>query len=54
MLLRDLLVALPGLVGTVGTPSRAQDIEVKSSQIVSPTASSIPETIASSVRIPTA
>ncbi|WP_103174343.1 right-handed parallel beta-helix repeat-containing protein [Paracoccus sp. SY] len=54
MLLRDLLVALPGLVGTVGTPSRAQDIEVKSSQIVSPTASSIPETIASSVGIPTA
>lgn len=52
MLLRNLLVALPGLVGPVGTPTRAQDVEVKSSQIVSPTASAIPETVVSSVRIP--
>lgn len=37
MLLRDLLVALPGLIGPVGSPSRVQEIEEqKSSQIVSP------------------
>lgn len=39
MLLRDLLVALPGLIGPTGTSSRVEEIEVqKSSQIVSPTA----------------
>lgn len=37
MLLRDLLVALPGLIGPTGSPSRVQDIEVQEApQIVSP------------------
>lgn len=36
MLLRDLLVALPGLIGPTGSASRIEDIEVKtSSQLVS-------------------
>ena len=40
MLLRDLLVALPGLIGPTGSSSRVEDIEVqKSSQIVTPLAS---------------
>ncbi|WP_207101618.1 right-handed parallel beta-helix repeat-containing protein [Paracoccus shandongensis] len=36
-MLRDLLVALPGLIGTTGSPSRAEDVGVQaSSQIASP------------------
>ncbi|MGN7870075.1 right-handed parallel beta-helix repeat-containing protein [Paracoccus sp. 22332] len=39
MLLRDLLVALPGLIGSTGTASRVQELEVQdASQIVVPTA----------------
>lgn len=39
MLLRDLLVALPGLIGPTGTSSRVEELEVqKSSQIVTPVA----------------
>lgn len=38
MLLRDLLVALPGLIGPTSTTSRVQEIEIQtSSQIVNPT-----------------
>ena len=39
MLLRDLLVALPGLIGPTATTSRVQELEVQdASQIVVPTA----------------
>ncbi|VDS10768.1 hypothetical protein PARHAE_03987 [Paracoccus haematequi] len=39
MLLRDLLVALPGLIGSTGTASRVQELEVQdASQIVVPIA----------------
>lgn len=55
MLLRDLLVALPGLIGSTGSTSRVQEIEVQdTSQITAPTvatstkAIALPDIIASS------
>ena len=48
MLLRDLLVALPGLIGPTASSSRVEEIEVqKSSQIVSPSVMALETTAVS-------